>query len=141
MNHSCCHIYKYTEKMAKRFPHLFSNKNLFKHLQSTTPMPPIVCSSGLCIPNANAHVHTQGGDSIVGAAAEGAVKATETVVENMGERAKETVETALNAAKNTAGLVAESTIAEADTNVVDTAEYRCSEDLGGHLGDGHDSYN
>lgn len=77
----------------------------------------------------------------MGAAAEGAVKATETVVENMGERAKETVETALNAAKNTAGLVAESTIAEADTNVVDTAEYRCSEDLGGHLGDGHDSYN
>lgn len=74
----------------------------------------------------------KGGDSIVGAAAEGGVNATE-AVENVGERAKET-------AKKTAEFVAETTTAEADTNVVDTAEYRCSEDLGGHLGDGHDSY-
>ncbi|XP_047176686.1 uncharacterized protein LOC124843891 [Vigna umbellata] len=121
--------------MPKRFPHVFSNKNLFKHLQSTTPITVIVSSSGFCIPNADAQVHTQGGDSIVGAAAEGAVNATE-AAENVGERAKETV----NAAKKTAECVAESTMAEADTNVVDTAEYRCSEDLGGHLGDGHDSY-
>jgi len=32
---------------------------MFKHLQSTTPVAAIVGSSGLCIPNANAHVHTQ----------------------------------------------------------------------------------
>jgi len=82
----------------------------------------------------------QGGDSIVGAVAQGAVNAKETV-ENVGGKAKETVNTASNAAKNTAELVANSTLAEADTNVVDTAEYRCSEDLEGHLGDGHDSYN
>ncbi|XP_022637341.1 uncharacterized protein LOC106761756 isoform X1 [Vigna radiata var. radiata] len=129
--------------MPKRFPHVFSNKNFIKHLQSTTPITAIVSSRGFCIPNADAHVHTQvqltlmrsyhtGGDSIVGAAAEGGVNATE-AVENVGERAKET-------AKKTAEFVAETTTAEADTNVVDTAEYRCSEDLGGHLGDGHDSY-
>lgn len=84
----------------------------------------------------------QGGDSIVGAAAQGAVKATE-VLENVGERAKETVGTALDAAKKTTKLVTETTttMVEADTNVVDTVEYRCTEDLRGQLGDGHDSYN
>jgi len=77
----------------------------------------------------------EGGESVVGAAAaEGAVNATE-AVESVGEKAKETVNNALNAE-----LVAGSTMAEADTNVVDTAEYRSSEDLGGHLGDGHDTY-
>ncbi|TKY49122.1 chilling-induced protein [Spatholobus suberectus] len=114
--------------MAKRFPLVVSYKNLLKHLQSTSPK------------NANAHVHTQGGDSFVGAAAQGAVEATE-VLENVGETAKETVDTALNAAKKTTELVTETTMAEADTNVVDTVEYRCTEDLKGQLGDGHDSYN
>jgi len=47
---------------------------------------------------------------------------------------------ALNAAKKIAKLVAKSTMAKVDTNVVDTVQYICSEDLG-HLGDGHDSYN
>lgn len=83
----------------------------------------------------------QGGDSIVGAAAQGAVKATE-VLENVGERAKETVDTALDAAKKTTeGVTETTTMVEADNNVVDTVEYRCTEDLGGQLGDGHDSYN
>ncbi|QCE09977.1 uncharacterized protein LOC114186044 [Vigna unguiculata] len=123
--------------MAKRFPSVLSNQNLFKHLQSTTSIAARVSSSGFCIPNADVfhHLHTQGGESVVGAAAaEGAVNATE-AVESVGEKAKETVNNALNAE-----LVAGSTMAEADTNVVDTAEYRSSEDLGGHLGDGHDTY-
>ncbi|KAG4969000.1 hypothetical protein AAZX31_12G214200 [Glycine max] len=116
--------------MANRISLVMSHKNLVKHLHSTSTK------------NANAHVHTQGGDSIVGAAAQGAVKATE-VLENVGERAKETVGTALDAAKKTTKLVTETTttMVEADTNVVDTVEYRCTEDLGGQLGDGHDSYN
>ncbi|CAJ1957103.1 unnamed protein product [Sphenostylis stenocarpa] len=129
--------------MAKRFPLVLSNKNLLKRLLSTTPIPPIVSINGLCIPNANANalctyhekIDYAGGDSIVGAA-EGAVKSTE-VLENVGERAKDT---ALDAAKKSAELETESTMAAADTNVLDTAEYRCSEDLRGHLGDGHDSY-
>ncbi|KAG4960779.1 hypothetical protein JHK87_037412 [Glycine soja] len=83
----------------------------------------------------------QGGDSIVGASAQGAVKATE-VLENVGERAKETVDTALDAAKKTTeGVTETTTMVEADNNVVDTVEYRCTEDLRGQLGDGHDSYN
>ncbi|KAK7401802.1 hypothetical protein VNO78_13587 [Psophocarpus tetragonolobus] len=129
--------------MAKRIPIVVSNKNLIKHLQSTAPKAAIVSGSNrsLCISNANALVHTQGGESIVGAAAQGAVKAKE-VLENVGERAKETVDTALDAAKKTTELVTETTMAEADTSVVDTVEYRCTEDLvGGQLGDGHDSHN
>lgn len=56
----------------------------------------------------------------------------------LGEAAKETVETAWDATKKTAELVTETTTAEADTNVVDTAEYRSAEDLRGQLGDGYD---
>nr|ACD86468.1 chilling-induced protein [Glycine max] len=116
-------------KMANRIPLVVSYKNLVKHLHSTSAK------------NANARVHTQGGDSIVGASAQGAVKATE-VLENVGERAKETVDTALDAAKKTTeGVTETTTMVEADNNVVDTVEYRCTEDLRGQLGDGHDSYN
>ncbi|KAK7272553.1 hypothetical protein RJT34_29217 [Clitoria ternatea] len=75
----------------------------------------------------------QGGDSLVGGAIQGAVEATEVVAGSV-EKAKETVDTAWDAAKKTAELVA-----EADTNVVDTVEYRSSEDLMGHLGDGCDT--
>ncbi|RDY05379.1 hypothetical protein CR513_10794, partial [Mucuna pruriens] len=128
----------------KRIPIVVSYNNLVKHLQhSTTPKAAIVSTSSnrLCISDANARVHTQGGDSIVEAATEGAVKATEAVLENVGEKAKGTVDTALDAAKKSAELVTETTMAEADTNIVDTAEYRCSQDMGGQLGDGHDGYN
>ncbi|XP_020235910.2 uncharacterized protein LOC109815570 [Cajanus cajan] len=131
--------------MAQRFPFVVSCKSFVKHLQSTTSKAAIVSSNSnmLCITNANAHahVHTQGGDSnIVGEANEGEVKERE-VVENVGEKAKETVETALDAAKKSGELVRDSSttiMAEADTNVVDTVEYRCTEGLGGQLGDGHD---
>lgn len=67
------------------------------------------------------------------------MKATE-MVENVGETAKGTGDTALDGAEKRRELVTETIVmtAEADTNVVDTVEYRCSEDLGGQLGDGHD---
>ncbi|XP_027344344.1 uncharacterized protein LOC113856627 [Abrus precatorius] len=128
--------------MAKRFSSIVSYKDLIKHLQTTTSKAAIVSSYRLmCFSNAKAHVHTQGGDSFVGVAAtEGAVKATE-VLGSVGEKAKETVDTAKDAAKKTVELVTETTMAEADTNVVDTVEYRCSEDMRGQLGDGYDSYN
>ena len=71
------------------------------------------------------------------AASEGRVKATE-VVESIGEAAKGSVDTAWDAAKKTAQNVIETTTAEADTNVVDTVEYRSAEDLKGQLGDGCD---
>ncbi|XP_061354341.1 uncharacterized protein LOC133298973 [Gastrolobium bilobum] len=71
-------------------------------------------------------------------AKQGTVKATE-AMESMGETAKETVDTAWDAAKNTAQTLTETTTAEADTNVVDTAEYRSAEDLRGELGDGYDN--
>lgn len=73
-----------------------------------------------------------GGDPL-----EGAEKARE-VVESVEERAKESVDTAWDAAKKSAELVTDTTTAEADTNVVDTVEYRSAEDLSGQLGDGCD---
>ncbi|KAK7324561.1 hypothetical protein VNO77_28225 [Canavalia gladiata] len=122
--------------MAKRFPFVVSYKDFINQLQiqSTTPKPNRFCFSSNVM-------HTQGGDSLVEAAAEGAVKATE-VLESVGEKAKETVvDTAKDAAKKSVELVTETTImAEADTNVVDTVEYRSSEDTTGQLGDGYDSY-
>ncbi|KAL2331407.1 hypothetical protein Fmac_018988 [Flemingia macrophylla] len=127
--------------MAKRFPLLCSCKKFVKYSCSINHSPnkaAIVGSNR----NANALVHTaQGGDSILAAATEGEVKARE-VVENVVDKAKES---GLEAANKSAELVRRdcnsSTIitAEADTNVVDTVEYRCTEDLGGHLGDGHDT--
>lgn len=75
----------------------------------------------------------QGGDPL-GAINEGSENARE-VLEEVG---KENVETAWDATKKTVQLVTETTTAEADMNVVDTAEYRSSEDLSGQLGDGCD---
>lgn len=72
----------------------------------------------------------QGGEALDERAERGA--------EVIGEAGKEIVETAWDAAKKTAQLVTETTTAEADTNIVDTAEYRSAEDLKGQLGDGCD---
>ncbi|QHN96240.1 hypothetical protein HN51_044092 [Arachis hypogaea] len=59
-------------------------------------------------------------------------EAVETVAENV-ESVSETVET-----KKTAEEVVETTTAEADTNVLNTCEYRSAQDLHGQLGDGCD---
>ncbi|KAJ1375387.1 putative chilling-induced protein [Sesbania bispinosa] len=122
--------------MSKRISFVLAHKELVKHFQSTTTKAAIVNNSNstLCFSITNAHVHTQGGDPIVGAGNRGTEKATEV----LGETAKETVDTAWDAAKKTAQLVSETTTAEADTNVVDTVEYRSTEDLRGQLGDGCD---
>ncbi|OIW05277.1 hypothetical protein TanjilG_03666 [Lupinus angustifolius] len=104
--------------------------------------------------NASVHTHTQaqGGDSYVRRGAKGrddndsgltgfvteAAKSGTEVLESVGHAAKETVDTAWDATKNTTQTVLETTTAEADTNVVDTVEYRSAEDLRGQLGDGCD---
>lgn len=74
---------------------------------------------------------------VADAARQGTRKAAE-VVESVGETTMETVDTAWDATKKATQNIRETTTAEADTNVVDTAEYRCVEDLTGQLGDGCD---
>ncbi|KAI9083553.1 hypothetical protein K1719_034495 [Acacia pycnantha] len=126
--------------MANRFPFLSSPKQLAKHLHSR--LPPITTSS---ISFSTAYPHPQGhgdeGGGVTGyvadAARQGTRKAAE-VVESVGETAMETVDTAWDATKKATQNIRETTTAEADTNVVDTAEYRCVEDLTGQLGDGCD---
>ncbi|KAJ1403455.1 hypothetical protein SESBI_27296 [Sesbania bispinosa] len=121
--------------MSKRISFVLAHKELVKNLQSTTTKATLVNSSNtLRFSITNAHVHTQGGDPLVG----GGNRGTEQATEVLGETAKETVDTAWDAAKKTAQLVSETTTAEADTNVVDTVEYRSTEDLRGQLGDGCD---
>lgn len=92
-------------------------------------------------------LHVQGGDPreednevtgfMADAAKQGTRKAAE-VVESVKDSAKDTVDTAWDATKKAAHNLTETTAAEADTNVVDTVEYRCFEDLKGQLGDGCD---
>lgn len=74
---------------------------------------------------------------VADAAKQGTRKAAE-VVEDVGAAAKETADIAWDATKKATQNIRETTTAEADTNVVDTAEYRCVEDLKGQLGDGCD---
>ncbi|OIW11548.1 hypothetical protein TanjilG_26914 [Lupinus angustifolius] len=101
--------------------------------------------------NVYLHTQVQGGDpyirrgakgrgygsGVTGFVAEASNKGTGSL-ESVGDAAKETVETAWDATKNTTQTVLETTTAEADTNVVDTVEYRSTEDLRGQLGDGCD---
>ncbi|XP_062086972.1 uncharacterized protein LOC133793688 [Humulus lupulus] len=61
-------------------------------------------------------------------AREGAIGARK-VAENMGDLAKETMDTAWDSANNTTQNVQDTLIATADKNVVDTTEYRSIEDL------------
>lgn len=75
---------------------------------------------------------------VTGFVADAAKQETE-ALESVGDAAKDTVDTAWDASKNTARKVLETTTAEADTNVVDTAEYRSGEHLLGQLGDGCDN--
>ncbi|XP_019443937.1 PREDICTED: uncharacterized protein LOC109348138 isoform X2 [Lupinus angustifolius] len=107
-------------------------KRLVKQLQSTTSKPAIIST--------NMHFFSNGrgyGSGVTGFVAEASNKGTGSL-ESVGDAAKETVETAWDATKNTTQTVLETTTAEADTNVVDTVEYRSTEDLRGQLGDGCD---
>ncbi|KAI4333652.1 hypothetical protein L6164_018432 [Bauhinia variegata] len=83
--------------------------------------------------------HEKGVTGFVADAAKQGTENTTEVVENIADKVKETVDTAWDATKDTAQNIRDRTTAEADTNVVDTAEYRSHEDLKGELGDGHDN--
>ncbi|KAE9621627.1 hypothetical protein Lal_00032709 [Lupinus albus] len=133
--------------MATRFSFVVSSKELVKQLQTTA----MIGSNTALFSNAYVHTQVQGGDSYVRRGAKGrdddsgltgfvaeAVKNGTEVLESVGHVAKETVDTAWDATKNTTQTVLETTTAEADTNVVDTVEYRSAEDLRGQLGDGCD---
>ncbi|KAF1866406.1 hypothetical protein Lal_00017789 [Lupinus albus] len=126
-------------------------KRLVKQLQSITSKPPIITTNFQLFSIPYVHTQLQGGDpyirrgtkgrdygsGVTGFVAEAANKGTD-ALESVGDAAKETVETAWDATKNTTKTVLETTTAEADTNVVDTVEYRSAEDLTGQLGDGCD---
>ncbi|KAF7822692.1 chilling-induced protein [Senna tora] len=116
--------------MAKRIPLVFSSsKQVPRRLHSSLPSISILSTNTMCFSTAYPHAHAQGSDT---------VRKTEEVVESIGKAAKDTVETAWDATKKTVENVTETITAEADTNVVDTVEYRSSEDLKGQLGDGCD---
>lgn len=65
---------------------------------------------------------------VADAAVQGTVKATDTE-ENVGEMAKEALDTAWDSAKHTSQKLQDTFVAEADENVVDTTEYKTIEDL------------
>ncbi|CAL5200916.1 unnamed protein product [Lathyrus oleraceus] len=98
--------------MAKKFHFLVQYKELVKNLRSTTtPKAAIVNHFSI---TKQTHLHTQGGDPLVGPGNQGSENPSE-VLGNV----EETI--------------------EADMNVVDTVEYRSREGLVGQLGDGCDN--
>ncbi|MED6208854.1 hypothetical protein PIB30_049074 [Stylosanthes scabra] len=107
---------------AVHLPFLVSSKELLKHLQ---PKSALIRSNQVFFSSSN---NAQG---------DGASEVTKAVEESV-ESVSEAAETAWDATKKTVEKVVETTTAEADTNVVDTAEYRSAEDLRGQLGDGCD---
>ncbi|XP_058773644.1 uncharacterized protein LOC131647843 [Vicia villosa] len=124
--------------MAKRFHLLVQYKELVKNFQSTT-IPKAAIVSHFSIAKQSHYLHTQGGDSLVGAENQGSEKASETIGNVEETIGKESVETAWDATKKTVPLVTDTTTAEADMNVMDTVEYRSREGLVGQLGDGCDN--
>ncbi|XP_004488735.1 uncharacterized protein [Cicer arietinum] len=117
--------------MAKRFHFLAPYKEMVQNLKSSTTHK-VGIVSNFSITN-----QSHGGDPLVGAINQGSEKAKE-VLGNVEGGGKESVETAWDATKKTVQLVTDTTTAEADMNVMDTVEYRSSEDLTGQLGDGCD---
>ncbi|CAJ2659766.1 uncharacterized protein LOC123895141 [Trifolium pratense] len=123
--------------MAKRFNFLVEYKELVKNFQSNTSPYRAAIVSNFSIAK-QSHVHTQSGDPIVGAINQGSDKAREVLGSVEEVVGKESGDTAWDATKKTVQLVTNTTTAEADMNIVDTVEYRSSEDLSGQLGDGCD---
>ncbi|KAL5081619.1 hypothetical protein RYX36_010040 [Vicia faba] len=111
--------------MAKRFNFLVQYKELVKNLQSTTT-PKAAIVSHFSIAKQSHYFHTQGGDLLVGPENQGSEKEVLGNVEEL--TGNESVETACDATKKkTIPLVTDTTIAEADMNIMDTVEYRSKE--------------
>ncbi|KAK7244252.1 hypothetical protein RIF29_39071 [Crotalaria pallida] len=141
---------KCIQDMAKRvMPFVVFTKHLVKPFQATSSQAGMINNNIAFFSNAYVHTQVRGGDPYIRKEAKGrddssgvtgfvvdTAKQGAEALESVGDAAKETVDTAWDAAKNTARTVLETTTAEADTNIVDTAEYRSAEDLRGQLGDG-----
>ncbi|XP_028793001.1 uncharacterized protein LOC114748715 [Neltuma alba] len=146
ISHTVAQIHHlHSEKNGKQISTTLSpiHQTILQTIHSCFPSIALITTSSMCF--STAYPRPQGHDDegsgmsgyVADAAKQGTRKATE-VVESVGGTAKETVDIAWDATKKATQNIKETTTAEADTNVVDTAEYRCAEDLTGQLGDGCD---